>query len=92
MPRPPSPLHALGSIEVDKAHARLGEQVVADSHEGVQVLRGVDSTLFQLGGASEEEAAAMTETYVAMDKALAEARMSQEDMADFTKIGRAGRC
>ena len=29
-------------------------------------------TLFQLGGASWEEAAAMTETYVAMDKALAE--------------------
>ena len=51
-----------------------------------QVFAAYVSTLFQLGGASEEEAAAMTETYVAMDKALAEARMSQEDMADFTKI------
>lgn len=43
-------------------------------------------TLFQLGGASWEEAAAMTETYVAMDKALAESRMSQEEQADISKI------
>ena len=55
--------------------------------EGVEaVFANYVNTLFQLGGASEEEAAAMTETYVAMDKALAESRMSQEEQADISKI------
>ena len=55
--------------------------------EGVEELfAAYVATLFQLGGASEEEAAAMTETYVAMDKDLAQARMSQEEMADISKI------
>ena len=71
------------------AFAALSSSLTKDFYamEGVEELftTYVD-TLFQLGGASEEEAAAMTETYVAMDKDLANSRMSQEDMADFTKI------
>ncbi|MDE6935327.1 MAG: M13 family metallopeptidase [Oscillospiraceae bacterium] len=71
------------------AFAALSSSLTKDFYamEGVEELftTYVD-TLFQLGGASEEEAAAMTETYVAMDKDLAGSRMSQEDMADFTKI------
>ena len=71
------------------AFAALSSSLTKDFYamEGVEELftTYVD-TLFHLGGASEEEAAAMTETYVAMDKDLANSRMSQEDMADFTKI------
>lgn len=68
---------ALGSSLTKEFYAMEGVETVFASYV---------NTLFQLGGASEEEAAAMTETYVAMDKALAGSRMSQEEQADFSKI------
>ena len=55
--------------------------------DGVQgIFSTYVSTLFLLGGDDELTALENTKTYVEMDKALAEVRMSQEDMADFTKI------
>lgn len=77
------------SAEKVMGFAALSPSLTRDFYamEGAEALfRNYVTTLFQLGGASEEEAAGMTETYVAMDKALAEARMSQEDQADVSKI------
>lgn len=71
------------------AFGALGSSLTKEFYamEGVEALfADYVNTLFQLGGASEEEAAAMAETYVAMDKALAESRMSQEEQADISKI------
>jgi len=51
-----------------------------------EVFANYTATLFSLGGAGEEEAAEMTETYIAFDKALAEATKSQEEQADITKL------
>lgn len=77
------------SSEKVLAFGSLSSSLTKDFYamEGVEeVFSAYVNTLFQLGGASEEEAAAMTEAYVAMDKDLAGARMSQEDMADVSKI------
>ena len=68
---------ALGSSLTKEFYAMEGVETVFASYV---------NTLFQLGGASEEEAAAMTETYVAMDKDLAESRMSQEEAANYAQI------
>jgi len=67
----------------------LGSSLTRDFYamEGVREVFGTYvATLFLLGGADEVEAVAMADAYLELDEALANARMSSEDQADFSKI------
>ena len=79
----------VNSAEKVLAFGSLGSSLSAEFYAmgGVEeIFAAYVSTLFQLGGASEEEAAGMTETYLAMDKVLAGASKSREDQADVSKL------